>query len=123
MLDDTILDQITDWLLSAERDSAHFKRYIDLSRISEIAVRTSHIFEIARRRAAEFAGPNAVRTAIFCDEWIGFGIAQLYETLMEDTLIRVKAFRERSQAAKWLELPAELLTLEDTPTVGNEGSA
>jgi hypothetical protein len=115
VLDDGMLDQITEWLLDIERETPQFKRFIDLSRLTAIAVRTSHIFEIARRRAEEFAGPDAVQTALFCDEWIGFGIARFYESLMENTLIRAKAFRDRRDAAEWLEVPDSVLTLQDDP--------
>ena len=56
-----------------------------------------------------------MRVSLFCDDWIGFGIARFYETLMEDTLIRAKAFRDRAQAAEWLEVPFAVITLEDEP--------
>ena len=47
ILDDNLLDQIADWLVEIEMESPHFKRFIDFSRLKEIAVRTSHVFEIA----------------------------------------------------------------------------
>ena len=35
-----------------------------------------------RKRAKQFTGVEPVRTALFCDDWVGFGIARLYESLM-----------------------------------------
>ncbi|PYL20080.1 MAG: hypothetical protein DMF44_15335 [Verrucomicrobia bacterium] len=52
-----------------------------------MAVRTSHVFKVARRRAQQFARVWPVRTALFSDGWVAFGIASMYESLMEDTLI------------------------------------
>jgi hypothetical protein len=115
VLDDKLLDQIADWLVEIEMESPHFKRFVDFSRLKEIAVRTSHLFEFARKRAEDFRGTDPVRVSLFCDDWIGFGIARFYETLMEDTLIRAKAFRDRAQAAEWLEVPFAVITLEDEP--------
>jgi len=40
----------------------------------------------------------------------------LYESLMENTQIRARAFRDREGAAKWLEIPVEVLMLKDQPT-------
>ena len=114
-LDDDMLDQIAEWLVIVEKVSLPFKRFVDLSQLTTVAVRTRHVFEFARKRAEEFAGVAPVRAALFCDDWIGFGIASLYESLMEDTPIKVHAFRERARAAEWLEVPTEILTLKDEP--------
>src|SRR5690349_18060140 len=105
VLDDGMLDQIADWLVDIEIASLPFKRFIDFSRLSGIAVRTAHIFEIARKRAEDYTGTEVVRTGLYCDEWIGFGIAQFYESLMETTRIEASAFRERLQATEWLNVP------------------
>jgi hypothetical protein len=115
VLDDGKVDQIAEWLVEFEIESPLFKRFIDFSRLTEIALRTSHIFEVARKRAEDFRGHEPVRAALFCDEWIGFGIARFYESLMEHTLIQAKAFRDRSEAAEWLEVPLAVLSLGDEP--------
>ena len=35
--------------------------------------------------------------------------------LMENTLVEASAFRERSGAAEWLNIPVEVLALKDEP--------
>ncbi len=110
-----MLDQIAEWIVTIEKVSLPFRRFVDLSRLSAVAVRSRHLFEFARKRAEQFAGDKPVRAAIFSDDWVGFGIARLYETLMENTLIEVRAVRERSHAAHWLSVPVDILTLEDEP--------
>src|SRR4029077_13189192 len=95
--------------------SLPFKRFVDFSQLTTIAIRTRHVFEFARERAEQFAGTVAVRTALYCDDWVGFGIARLYESLMENTHIEARAFQDLNRAAEWLGIPADLLTLEDEP--------
>ena len=107
-LDDPMLDQIAEWLVTIEKVSLPFKRFVDLSQLTTVAVRTRHLFEFARKRAEQFAGVEPVRAALFCDDWVGFGIACLYESLMENTPIEARAFRDRTQAAKWLGVPVEV---------------
>lgn len=114
-LDDAILDQIAEWLVISERVLLPFKRFVDLSELATVAIRTRHLFEFAGRRAKEFGGAEPVRAALFSDDWVGFGIARLYETLMEGTAIEVRAFRDRVHAAEWLVVPADILTLKDDP--------
>jgi hypothetical protein len=119
-LDDLMLDQIAEWLLIIEKVARPFKRFVDFSRLTMVAVRTRHVFEFARKRAEQFAGVAPVRTALFCDDWVGFGIACLYESLMENTPITARAFRDRAGAAEWLSVPVDVLTLKDeaAPYVG-----
>ena len=56
---------------------------------------------------------------LFSEDWIGFGIACMYEGLMKGTLIDARAFRDRVTAAVWLEVPAKILKLEDKPAPPN----
>ncbi len=115
ILDDRLLDEIGEWLCTIEKASAPEKRFVDFSRLTEVAVRTSHVFEFARKRAEQFAGVTAVKSALFSEDWVGFGIARMYESLMKGTPIDARAFRDRVTAAIWLDVPAEILNLEDKP--------
>ena len=56
-----------------------------------------------------------VKSALLGEDWIGFGIACMYEGLMKGTSIDAQAFRDRAKAALWLGVPAEILKLEDAP--------
>ncbi len=114
-LDDLMLDQIAEWITDIERVFLSFNRYIDLSQITSVAIRTRHVFEFAQKRAGQFAG-RPVRSSLFCEDWVGFSIARLYESLMEGTPIQARAFRDRGQAAEWLGVPPGILSLKDEPT-------
>ena len=115
VMDDQLLDEIGEWLCHIEKASAPFKRFVDFSRLTSVAVRTKHIFAFARKRAEQFAGVTPVKSALFSDDWVSFGIALLYESLMKETSIEAQAFRDRAKAAVWLCVPAEILKLEDKP--------
>ena len=39
----------------------------------------------------------------------------MYESLMEDTLIEARAFRDLAGVAEWLAVPVDVLTLKDEP--------
>ena len=114
-LDDLMLDQIADWLVDVEKVSLPFKRFIDFSQLTTVAVRTGHVFKVARRRAQQFAGVEPVQTALFSDDWVCHAIARLYESLMENTLIEARAFRDLAEAAEWLAIPVDVLMLKDKP--------
>ena len=114
-LDDVMLDEIAEWLVHFEIVSLPFKRFVDFSQLTTVAVCTRHVFEFARKRAEEFTGIEPVRTALFSDDLVVFGIASIYESLMENTLIEARAFRDLTGAADWLGIPVDVLTLKDTP--------
>jgi hypothetical protein len=114
-LDDLLLDQIAEWLVHIEKAFLPFKRFVDFSRLTTVTVRSRHVFEVARRRAEQFRGGEPVRTALFADDWVAFGVARLYESLMENTLIEARAFRDLAKAADWLTIPVDVLTLKHEP--------
>jgi hypothetical protein len=114
-LDDLMLDQIAEWLVDIEQEYLPFKRFVDFSQLTAVAVRTRHVFEFARKRAEQFTGVEPVRTALFSDDWVAFGIACFYKSLMENTLIEARAFRDLADAAEWLAIPVDVLTLKDKP--------
>ena len=114
-LDDRMLDQIAEWLVDIEQEYLPFKRFVDLSHLTALAVRTRHVFEFARHREKQFTGVESVRTALFSDDWVSLAIARLYESLMKDTLIEARAFFDLAKAAEWLAIPVNVLRLKDKP--------
>ena len=114
-LDDLMLNQIADWLVDIEKVFPPFKRFIDFSQLTTVAVRPGHVFKVARRRAQQFTGVEPVRTALFSDDLVTLAIARLYESLMEGTLIEARAFSDLVRAAEWLAIPVDVLTLKDKP--------
>ena len=115
VLDDRMLDDIAEWLLDVEKVAHPFKRFVDFSKLTEVAIHTGHVFDFAQRRAKQLVGVKTVRTALFCEDLVGFLIALLYASLMENTPIQARACRELAKAAQWLNVPVEILELKDKP--------
>jgi hypothetical protein len=108
--DDTLADEILAMIEAEETvEDVPFHRYTDLSRLTEIRLKIGHVFEIAEHRRAV---GEPVRSAFFADTTVGFGIARLYEELMQGAAIHVRAFRDRDAAAEWLGVPVQLLQPE-----------
>ncbi len=107
IFDDALADEFVGILGSEEfYAETPFQGYTDFSGLAEIRLKIGHVFQIAQRRR-ESDGP--VKSALFADTAVGFGIARLYEELMKESAIQVRAFRERAAAAEWLGVPVEIL--------------
>jgi hypothetical protein len=107
VLNEPFADQVVEFIEMEERvQEAPFDRYLDLSGLTHIRIGIDHIIHTARRRRTV---KQPVKTALFADNPMSFGVAQSYELLMCDAMIEVRAFKERTAAARWLEVPAKTL--------------
>jgi hypothetical protein len=87
---------------------APFDRYVDLSGVDKIWIGIDHIIHTARRRRSV---RQPVKAALFADNPISFSIAHSYELLMYHAMIEVRAFKNRTAVAEWLELPLKTLNV------------
>ena len=107
--DDALADEVIALLeLDETFENVPFHRYTDLSLLRDIRLKIGHVFEIVEHR--RMVG-EPVRSAFFGDTVVGFGVARMYETLMEGAAIHVRAFRDRAATAEWLGVPVQLLQL------------
>src|SRR6266496_109660 len=107
LFDDALADKIIGLIGSEERvEQVPFHRYTDFSGLTHIRLKIGHVFNVAKQRSAV---REAVKSAFFADTIVGFGMARMYEALMEGATIQVRAFRERVAAAEWLGVPLEIL--------------
>lgn len=115
-LDDALLDELSYFTQTLEQlAESPFHRYTNLSGLRDIRLKIGHIFEIAEERKAAHAGLPPVKSAFVCDKVVGFGIARMYEALMEGSSIDVRAFKKAEEAADWLGVPPHILEdVEDT---------
>ena len=107
MLNEAFADQLIEFIELEERiQEAPFDRYADLSGLTQIRIGIDHIIHTARRRRSV---KQPVKSALFADNPMSFGVAHSYELLMYDAMIEVRAFKEREAAATWLEVPLNVL--------------
>ena len=107
VMDDALADEIVGFVESEEAfRSEPFHRYTDFSGLKQISLKIGHVFQIADRR---HEAPEPVKSAFFADTAVGFGIARMYEELMQNAIIEVRAFHTRADAGEWLGVPVEIL--------------
>jgi hypothetical protein len=107
VLDDAVADLVVATIKAEEYSAAvPFHRYTDLNGLTNIQMKVGHLFEITRERTE---AREEVKSAFVASTALGFSIARMYETLMTDATICMRAFHERSEAAEWLGVPLEIL--------------
>src|SRR5213594_103334 len=100
LFDDALADKIIGLIGSEERvEQVPFHRYTDFSKLTHIRLKIGHVFDVVKQRSAV---REAVKSAFFADTIVGFGMARMYEALMEEATIQVRAFRDRAAVAEWL---------------------
>jgi hypothetical protein len=109
VLDDTLADQIVAFIEMEERiEATPFDRYVNLSDLTHVQLAAGHVFDIAKRRYRAMEG---VKSAFWTDNMVTMSLAYMFETFMANATIKVRAFRERKDAAEWLEVPIEILSV------------
>ena len=107
VLDDELADEILCVIESEELFyDRPFNRYTDFSQLDSIRLKIGHAFNIAERRRDVL---QDVKSAFFATTTVGLGVARLYEALMKDAHIQVRAFSDRAAAAEWLAVPPSIL--------------
>jgi len=107
VLNEAFADQVIEFIEMEESiQEAPFDRYADLSGLTHIRIGIDHIIHTARRRRKV---KQPAKSALFADNPMTFGVAHSYELLMCDAMIEVRAFKERTAAAHWLEVPLKTL--------------
>jgi len=109
ILDEQLADSVLDFLEHEEsRGVPAFDRFTDFNSFSEIRLKIGHAFKSIERRRTGYHG-LPVKSAFLCSKLAGYGMAKMYETLMDGGPIHVRAFRTYEEAAEWLAVPAEIL--------------
>ena len=107
IFNEVFADQVFDYVEMEERiQDAPFNRFVDLSGLFDLRVDLNYVVKAARRRRR---AKQPVKTAIYADTQLAFGIARMYEQLMDGGMIEVRAFNAVGPVAEWLEVPSELL--------------
>jgi len=110
ILDEQMVDQITTFIGKVEATSkSQFDRFTDTTLLDAINLSFDYMFHTALYRRKICAGHPKVKSA-FLIKWGKFDHeAKLYALLTENSSLDVKLFEELEAAAKWLNVPAELL--------------
>lgn len=93
-------------VLAAPGFEPDFNHLVDLRRITTFEPGAADLRARARRDHDD-ARLDAGRIAIVSSSDIVFGMARMYEILMEDAAVSVRTFKTMEEAMKWLGLPAD----------------
>jgi hypothetical protein len=108
VLDASRAETIIDWLEAVEPHIGDFNRFIDFSLISRVELDSEAVADLAIRRREGYAG-GPVKTAIFADSPLTFGIARMYELLLSNVPIQVHVVSHLVAAADVLGVPVDVL--------------
>ena len=86
-----------------------FNRFCDLSRLEGIHLSFAEVLQLANRRRAFNPNDIRVKSAFLATNPLAFGIARMYEQLLESPRIEVRVWSDLQAAADWLGVKPESL--------------
>lgn len=112
LLDFEAAERLVDFVeLKEEEVETGFDRFCDLSHVDGIHLPLADVLRIAVRRRAFNPNDIHVKSAFFATNALAFGIASMYEHLLNSSRIEVRVWGVIQLAADWLGVNVERLTL------------
>jgi hypothetical protein len=90
-----------------------FNRFTDTLLVDSVDLNFEYVFHISLFRRLTYVG-WPVKSAILVTRKDLGHYSRLHQILTQGSLIRVRIFQDRQEAAKWLGVPIERLTAETT---------
>ena len=88
-----------------------FNRFADTSEAHDVELNVGYVIQVSLHRVLSYGDRPPVKSAILAtDSTIGHYF-QLHAIITEDSPINVRIFQKREDAAKWLGVPIERLTV------------
>jgi hypothetical protein len=112
ILDAAATERICEFIeIKEEQFETGFNRCCDLTYLDGIQLSSEEVRQLAARRRA--FNPNGIRvkSAIVATEPLAFGIARMYELMLNSPRIEVRVFGELESAAEWLAVKPDKLRL------------
>jgi hypothetical protein len=97
--------------IKEELSESGFNRFCDLTRLKGIELTTEDVLRLAARRRVFNPNTIRVKSAFLATDPLAFGIARMYEHVLNSPRIEVTTWWDLQSAANWLGVEADLLTL------------
>jgi hypothetical protein len=111
VIDETAVKKIVSILEDLEvRLQKPFNRFSDTLAADEIELNFKYVIQVSLCRRLSYAGHPPVKSAILATDSTMIHYARLHALLTQGSPINVRVFRDRAEAAKWLDVPIERLT-------------
>lgn len=88
-----------------------FNRFSDTLQADEVELNFKYVIQVSLCRRLSYAGHPAVKSAILATDSTMIHYARLHALLTQGSPINVRVFKHRQEAADWLGVPIERLTL------------
>ena len=97
----------------AEKKAAKpFNRFSDLSQLFAVDLDIEAILRVSLHRQKTHATPATVKSAFYVTTGAVSKLAKVHSLVMESSYLNVKVFESMGKAARWLEVPKEMLALD-----------
>ena len=93
-----------------------FNRFSDTSATHEVELNFNYVIQVSLHRRLSHAGRPPVKSAILATDSTLVHYARLLALLTQGSPINVHLFRDREEAAQWLNLPIARLTPDAAET-------
>ncbi|HEX5492466.1 MAG TPA: hypothetical protein VFX07_14480 [Candidatus Udaeobacter sp.] len=93
-----------------EKMQRPFNRFSDTLEADEVELNFKYVIQVSLCRRLSYAGHPPVKSAILARDSTMIHYARLHALLTQGSPINVHVFKDRKEAADWLQLPVERLT-------------
>jgi hypothetical protein len=95
-----------------------FNRFSDTLGADEVELNFKYVIQVSLCRRLSYAGHPPVKSAILATDATTIHYARLHALLTQGSPINVRIFKDRKEAADWLNVPLERVTQKEEP-LGN----
>ena len=111
-IDESAINKITSVIDDLEAATQEpFNRFSDTLEAHEVELNFKYVIHVSLHRRLAHAGRAPVKSAILAIEPTLVHYARLLGLLTEGSSIKVRVFQDRKEAAQWLGVPIERLTI------------
>ena len=111
VIDEAAVKKIVDVLEDLEAKLQEpFNRFSDTLKADEVELNFKYVIQVSLCRRLAYAGHPPVKSAILARDSTMVHYARLHALLTQGSPINVHVFKDRKEAADWLNVPVERLT-------------
>jgi hypothetical protein len=113
VIDETAVKEIVSILENLEAKLQRpFNRFSDTLVANEVELNFKYVIQVSLCRRLSYAGHPPVKSAILATDSTMIHYARLHALLTQGSPINVRVFKERREAAEWLNVPIERLMVK-----------
>jgi hypothetical protein len=111
VIDEAAVKKIVNVLEELEGEFQNpFNRFSDTLQADEVELNFKYVIQVSLCRRLSYAGHPPVKSAILATDATMIHYARLHALLTQGSPINVRVFKDRKEAADWLNVPVERLT-------------